>query len=54
MMERIAEASPRLKARITGAVYLLFFLTAILGTVVAGGFAPTASNILAHESQYQQ
>jgi len=29
MMERIAEASPRLKARITGVVYLLYFLTAV-------------------------
>lgn len=31
MMERIAEASPRVKARIAGAFYLLTFLT--------GGFA---------------
>ena len=29
--ERIAGASPRARARITGVVYLLFFVTAILG-----------------------
>ena len=29
MMERIAETSPRLKARITGALYLLAMLTGI-------------------------
>jgi len=29
MMERIAEASPRPKARITGIVYLLYFLTLV-------------------------
>jgi hypothetical protein len=29
MMERIAEASPRPKAKITGVVYLLYFLTAV-------------------------
>jgi hypothetical protein len=28
MMKRIAEASPRLKARIAGGLYLLSFLTA--------------------------
>jgi len=31
MMEPIADASPEPRARITGAVYLLYFLTAILG-----------------------
>jgi hypothetical protein len=31
MTERIAAASPRSRARITGVVYLLFFVTAILG-----------------------
>ena len=36
MSERIAEASPRLRARITGAVYLLYFLTAISAEVFVG------------------
>jgi len=36
MMERIAEASPRPRARITGAVYLLYFLTAIFAETVVG------------------
>ena len=36
MMERIAEASPRPKARITGVVYLLYFLTAISAEVFVG------------------
>jgi hypothetical protein len=31
MMERIAEASPHPGAGITGVVYLLYFLTAVLG-----------------------
>ena len=35
-MEPIAKASPRPRARITGAVYLLYFLTAIFGEVVIG------------------
>jgi hypothetical protein len=35
MMERTAEASPEPRARITGAVYLLYFLTAILGQFLA-------------------
>jgi hypothetical protein len=36
MAERIAEAPPRSKARITGVVYLLYFLTAILGEFLVG------------------
>jgi hypothetical protein len=36
MMERIREASPRFKARITGVVYLLYFLTAILAQFLVG------------------
>ena len=36
MMERIAGASPRLKARITGLIYLLYFLTAISAEVFVG------------------
>jgi hypothetical protein len=41
MMERIAEASPRFKARIAGALYFLSLLTAALGESVGGkvGFA---------------
>jgi hypothetical protein len=36
MMQRIAEASPRFKARITGVVYLLYFLTAVSAEVFIG------------------
>jgi hypothetical protein len=51
MMEQIAEASPRLKARITGAVYLLYFLTAISGEVFVGRgrlVLYDAVNLIAH------
>jgi len=54
LTERFAEASPRPGARTTGVVYLLYFLTAILGEfslrglVVSGDAAATANNILAH------
>jgi hypothetical protein len=53
-MKRFAETSPHPRARITGAVYLLYFLTAIFaaffmkGLVVSGDAATTANNILAH------
>jgi Domain of unknown function (DUF4386) len=60
MTERKGEASPRARARITGVVYLLYFLTAVLGALVAPGIsglsgaftdaAATASYILAHEA----
>jgi hypothetical protein len=40
MMEKIAAASPRLRARITGAVYLLYFLTAVSGEVLVGRSRP--------------
>ena len=36
MMERIAEASRRSRARITGVVYLLYFLTAVSSEVFVG------------------
>jgi Domain of unknown function (DUF4386) len=36
MMEGVAEASPRPGARITGAVYLLYFLTAVSAEVFVG------------------
>jgi hypothetical protein len=59
MVEGIAEASPRPRARITGVVYLLYFLTAILGElflrglVVSGDAAATANNILAHQPSFR-
>ena len=37
MMERIAETSPRLKARITGAFYLLTILTGIFAQGFVSG-----------------
>jgi hypothetical protein len=56
MMERIAEASPSLKARIAGVFYLLTILTRMFveifvrnRLVVPDEAAATASNILAHE-----
>ena len=56
MVERIAEGSPRPWARITGVVYLVYFLTAVSGEfflrglVVSGDAAATTNNILAHQS----
>ena len=62
-MRAVAPASPRPRARITGVVYLLFFLTGILGAVltpatnglggVPGDAAATAHTILAHEVLYR-
>jgi hypothetical protein len=59
MMERIAEASPRFKARIAGVFQLLEALTATFGQVivlgrlvVSGNAAATAANILGHERLY--
>jgi Domain of unknown function (DUF4386) len=56
MMERIAEASPRFKARLAGVFQLLEALTATFGQVivldrlvVSGNAAATAANILGHE-----
>lgn len=40
MMQRIAEASPRFKARITGAIYLLYFLTAVSAEVLVSRSRP--------------
>jgi dolichyl-phosphate-mannose--protein O-mannosyl transferase len=59
MMERIAQTSPRPRARITGVVYLLYFLTAVLGEfllrglVVDGDAAATANNLLAHQPLFR-
>jgi hypothetical protein len=59
MMERIAEASPHPRARITGVVYLFYFLTAVCGEfflkglVVYGDAAATANNILAHQPLFR-
>ena len=59
---RIATASPRTRARIIGVIYLLFFVTSVLGELVApeisglggvsGDAAGTANAILAHQSSF--
>jgi Domain of unknown function (DUF4386) len=66
MMERIDDASPRIRARITGVIYLFFFLTAIAGEVflrkagisgiqtgVSSDAAATANNILTHTPAFR-
>jgi Domain of unknown function (DUF4386) len=60
MTKRIAEASPRLKARMAGVSYLLGSLTSVFGQmvvlgmlVVPGSASATAANILSHESLFR-
>ncbi|HXM22172.1 MAG TPA: DUF4386 domain-containing protein [Terriglobales bacterium] len=59
MTERITEGWPRPRARITGVIYLLYFLTAVFGEffmrglVVDGDAASTANNILAHQPLFR-
>ena len=60
MMESMAVASPRLKARVAGAFYLLAGLTSVIGgmyipgkLVVAGNAASTANAILAHKHLFE-
>src|SRR5271157_3923374 len=53
MMERIAEASPRPRARIAGVFYLLTFVGAGISSVAGGGIAATANGILALPSLFR-
>jgi hypothetical protein len=60
MMERITETSPRLKARMAGAFYVLAGLTSVIGgmyipgkLVVTGDAATTANEILAHKHLFE-
>jgi Domain of unknown function (DUF4386) len=60
LTQRIAEASPRLKARIAGGLYLIVIVGGIFAEifvrgrlVVDGDAAATAHNIMAHELLYR-
>jgi len=59
MIERIAEAPSSPRARLTGVVYLLYFLAAVMGEfflkglIVDGDAAATAHNILAHQPLFR-
>ena len=60
MVERIAEASPRFKARIAGVFYLLTIVTRVIADafvrdqlVVSDDAAATATNIMAHEPLFR-
>ena len=56
MMDRATEASPRLRARLAGAFYLITIIMGVFAEVFVRGAlvvrddaAATATNILAHE-----
>jgi hypothetical protein len=59
MTDPIAEAPLRLRVRITGVVYLLYFVAAVASVAFAGGIvvpgdaAATARNLLANEARLQ-
>jgi hypothetical protein len=60
MVERIADVSPRLKARIAGVLYLIIIVAAMFAELFVRGklivytdAAATAANILAHEPLYR-
>lgn len=59
MVERIAEASPRFKARVAGVLWFMTILTGIFALsasrrlVVSGDAAATATNLLANESLFR-
>ena len=59
LIERVAEASPQLKARAAGFFWLMTFLTGSFAMfvpgrlVVSGDAAATAANILAHEALFR-
>jgi len=60
MMERIADASPRLKAKIAGVFYLLTILARVIANafvrnrlVVSDDAAATATHIMAHQPLFQ-
>jgi hypothetical protein len=58
-MKPVSDSQPHPKARTTGVVYLLYFLTVVAasfllrGIVVSGDAAATASNLLAHQSLFR-
>jgi hypothetical protein len=58
--DEFAESSPRLKARIAGALYLIVIITGVFAEIfvrdrllAAGDAVATAQNILAHEQLYR-
>jgi hypothetical protein len=50
VMERIVQVSPRSRARLIGVVYLLFFLTAIVGAALTPA---TANDTMAHQASFR-